>query len=164
MTVGGVGFGEHSSCDWKELIARLSEWAGEVRYETEIPDFWAELGKVPQVLATAHTAEASNALFTPVEQAEISTRVDHVKNVVQRENPELTAEQMTAIEQTLDEVKEATTRVGRKDWAMLANGALLSLIVNDVVPAHVVQSVFNMLITGIGHLFGIGGIPPVITP
>jgi hypothetical protein len=45
---------------------------------------------------------------------------------------------------------------------MLANGALLSLIVNDVVPAHVVQSVFSILITGIGHLFGIGGPPPVI--
>lgn len=53
--------------------------------------------------------------------------------------------------------------MGRKDWVMMANGALLSLIVNDVVPAHVVQSVFNMLITGIGHIFGIGGPSPVIS-
>jgi hypothetical protein len=51
---------------------------------------------------------------------------------------------MSAIEQTLDEVKEASTRVGGKDWMMLANGALLSLIVNDVIPAHVVQSVLAL--------------------
>jgi hypothetical protein len=46
---------------------------------------------------------------------------------------------------------------------MLANGALLSLIVNDLVPPHVVRSVFNMLITGIGHLFGLGGPPPMVS-
>ena len=60
-------------------------------------------------------------------------------------------EQMAAIEQTLDEVKEATTRVGRKDWVMLANGALIGLVASDLVPPDVVQVIFHM-INEIGHL------------
>jgi hypothetical protein len=47
---------------------------------------------------------------------------------------------------------------------MPANGALLGLIVNDIVPAHVVQSVFNMLITAIGHLFGRHAAPLQVVP
>lgn len=148
---------------WDELLDQLTEWALEARYVTETADFWEELRRAPEILAAAQSADASNEPFTADEQAEISTRIDQVKDVVRRENPELTAEQISAVEETLEEVKEASTRVGRKDWVMLTNGALLSLIVNDLVPTHVLQSVFNMLITGIGHLFGIGGPPPVIS-
>jgi hypothetical protein len=165
MRVGPPGRQDPSSYErasWIGVIGNLARWASEVAYEA-MPDLWKELRKVPRVLGAAQTADASNAPFTPDERAEISTRIDQVKDAVERENPELTVEQLSTIEQTLDEVKEGSTRVGRKDWVMLANGALLSLIVNDLVPSHVVQSVFSMLITGIGHLFGVGGPPPVIT-
>jgi len=149
---------------WSELRAQFGSWADEIREVSETPDLWAELKHAPKILTAVQQREISNALFTPAEQAEISARLDHANDAVRRENPDLTGEQLAAIQQTMDEIKEASTRVGRKDWAMLANGALLGLIVNDVVPAHVVQSLFSMLITGIGHLFGIGGRPPVIGP
>jgi hypothetical protein len=154
---------ENRTREWGDVLDQLEYWAGEVHYVTETPDFWAELQQVPEILAAAQSDDASNAPFAPDEQAEISTRIDQVKGVVRREHPELMAEQLAAIEQGLDVVKEATTRVGRKDWVTLANGALLSLVVNDLVPPHVVQGVFNMLITGIGHLFGIGGPPTMIS-
>jgi hypothetical protein len=115
------------------------------------------------ILAAAQSADGGNAPFTPDERAEISIGVDQVKDTVRQENPELTAEQMATIEQALDEIKEATTRVGRKDLAMMINGAMFGLIVNGLVPPQVVQSIFHMLTTGIGHLFGIGG-PPIIGP
>lgn len=152
-----------SAAEWNRLMANLADWAREVAYEVQTADFWTELGRLPAVLPASQVVDLGNAPFTPGEQAEVSRRVDQVKDVIRRENPELTAEQTSAIEQTLDEVKEATTRVGRKDWLMMANGALLSLIVNELVPPHVVQGVFHLLISGIGHLFGIGGPPPVIS-
>jgi hypothetical protein len=115
-----------------------------------------------EILAAAQSADGSNAPFTPDERAEISTGVDQVKDTVRRDNPGLTTKQMEAIEQALDYIKEATTRVGPKDWVNLANGALIGLVANDLVPPHVVQSIFHM-ITGISHLLGIGG-PPMIGP
>ena len=47
---------------------------------------------------------------------------------------------------------------------MVANGTLLSLIANDVVPASVIHGIFNVLIAGLGHIFGVGGPPPIIAP
>jgi hypothetical protein len=67
------------------------------------------------------------------------------------------------VERGLDELREASTRVGRKDWLTMLNGAMFSLTVNDLVPQHVVQGAFQMLISGVGHIFGVGGPPPVIT-
>jgi hypothetical protein len=164
MSVGSADFGRRSACDWQELMGSLVGWAKEIRYETETPDLWAELQQVPEILAAAQSAEQTNTPFTPDQQADVSRRIDQVKDIVRRENPELTAEQRSAIEETLNEIKEATTRVGRKDWVMLANGALLGLIVNDLVPPHVVQGMFSLLITGIGHIFGFGGPPPILGP
>jgi hypothetical protein len=147
---------------WSELQAHVGAWAAEIREVSETPDLWAELRNAPKILAGGRQQGASNTPFTSAELAEISTRLDQANDVVRRENPDLTGKQLAAIQQTLAEVKEAATRVGRKDWVMMANGALLSLIVNDVVPAHVVQGVFSVLLTGIGHIFGIGVPPPAI--
>jgi hypothetical protein len=116
----------------------------------------------PAVIASARGPEASNTQFTAAEQAEISARVDQVMGVV-REDQELSPDQLTAIERGLDELREASTRVGRKDWLTMVNGAMFSLIVNDLVPQHVVQGAFHLLISGVGHIFGVGGPPPVIT-
>jgi hypothetical protein len=163
LIIGGVQLDKFGHSRWSDVIHWVKSWACDVACETSGPNLWAVLRRVPEIMTAVQAADATNAPFTPDEQAEISTRIDQAKDAVPRENPGLAAEQKLAIEQTLDEVKEATTRVGRRDWVMLANGALLSLIVNNVVPPHVVQSVFNMLITGIGHLFGIGGPPPMIS-
>ena len=96
------------------MLEQLGHWAEEVRYVAETPDFWTELQQVPEILAASQAADASNAPFTPDEQAEISARIDQAKDAVRQENPELNGEQLAAIEQGLDEVKEASTRVGRK--------------------------------------------------
>ena len=80
------------------------------------------------------------------------------------ERADLTVKQMAAIEQALDEIREASSRLRPKDWVMVANGTLLSLIANDVVPASVIHGIFNVLIAGLGHIFGVGGPPPIIAP
>jgi hypothetical protein len=146
---------------WNSVLAELDEWASEVKYVNEHADLWAELEATPRVLAAAQAADASNAPFTADEQAEIFKRIDEITEAAQ-EKFALTDEQSAAVNETLHEVKEAVTRVGRKDWIMLANGALLSLILNDLVPAQAVRGIISMLVTGIGHIFGIGGLPPVI--
>jgi hypothetical protein len=163
MIVGDADWRFRDSVDWTVALEGLGPWLTEVEYEASTPDLWAELQRVPEILAAAQSDDASNAPFTADEQAEISARIDQVKGVVRRENPELTAGQLAAIEQGLDEVKKASTRVGRKDWVVMVNGTLLGLVANGLVPAHVVQAVFNVLITAIGHIFGIGGPPPMIS-
>jgi hypothetical protein len=163
LIVGGADFYQCMMVEWNTLMDYLEDWTNEVGYEINTPDLWAELRQVPKILKAAQSADASNEPFTLDERAVVWRLLDQARYAILREHHELTAEQGSAFEETLDEVKEAVTRVGRKDWVMLANGALLSLVVNDLVPPHVVQSAFNMLITGIAHIFGVGSPPPVIS-
>ena len=49
-------------------------------------------------------------------------------------------------------------------WRYPAVGASVAgRLVNGLVPAHVVSLIFNVLITGIGHIFGIGAPPTMIS-
>jgi hypothetical protein len=130
MTIGSVARGRLSSCTWDQLLDGLAEWAQEVRYEAETPDLWAELKQVPAVLASAQGEDASNAPFSSDEQAEISNRLDAVKQLV-REQFELTDDELAAVDQKLDELKEASKRLGRKDWATIIIGGMVSIDRHD---------------------------------
>jgi hypothetical protein len=112
MRVGDTSQGRSPEGQWDTLMAALDTWAREVAYEIDTPDLWTELQQMPQILTAVQSADGSNQPFTADEQAEIWSRIDQAKDAVRRENPELTAGQISAFEKVLDEVKEATTRVG----------------------------------------------------
>ncbi|HEY1919321.1 MAG TPA: hypothetical protein VGH27_27440 [Streptosporangiaceae bacterium] len=153
---------ESVGAHWDNVLQHIAQWAEGVVYVAETPDLWAELQQVPEVLAAAQTAEASNTPFTATELTEISGRLDEIKSLV-RERFDLTSEQLYAIDQRLDEVKEASGRLGRKDWLMVFYGSLVSVFVTDAVPPSVIQTILSVVVHGIAHLFGIGGPPPIIT-
>jgi len=115
MTVGDADQGIQPECKWGEIFSIIATWAREVRYETDTQGLWAELQEVPDVLAAAQAAEASNAPFTPDEQAEITRRLDEIKQLV-RETFELTDDQLAAIDQRLDDAGEAAKHTDRKTW------------------------------------------------
>jgi hypothetical protein len=142
-------------------LRHIAQWAEEVLYVTETPDLWADLRQLPEVLAAAQAAGASNSPFTATELAEISNKLDEIKSLV-REKFELTGEQLSVIDTRLDEVKEASERLGRKDWLMLFYGGLISTFLTNAVPPSVIQTVLSVVVNGIAHLFGFGGPPPMI--
>jgi hypothetical protein len=162
MTVGDTYQGRSSEGEWDTLMAALDTWAREVAYESDTPDLWTELQQVPEILATAQAGGASNKPFAPDEQAEISRRLDEIKNLV-REKFDLTDEQLAAIDQRLDDAEEASKRLGRKDWLMMFYGGLVSTFITDAVPPTVIQTVLSTVIHGIAYIFGIGGPPPIIS-
>jgi hypothetical protein len=162
MTVGDADQPAHAQCDWAEILRILAEWAEEVRYETDTPDLWAELQQVSGVLTAAQAAGASNAPFTPGEQADITRRLDEIKQLV-REKFELTDDQLATLDQRLDDAEEAAKHTGRKTWLYTFYGAVMSTVMTDEVPPHVIQTVLTTVVHGVSHLFGIGGPPPIIS-
>lgn len=144
---------------WQQLLEALPAWVGEIEYNLSTPDLWEELRNSRELL----TAETDNTPFTAEEQAAIAARIEEVKAEV-REQYELPAEQLAGVDQNLDDLKEASERVGKKDWRVMLYGAAFGMIVNDAVPPHVVQGIITTVITGLGHLFGLGGVPPALPP
>ena len=84
---------------------------------------------------------------------EIANQLDGIKHQV-REGFQLTFEQLSAVNERLDEAKRASERLGRKDWLLMFYGAIVSTAVTDAVPPGAVQTVLTMVIHGIAHIFG----------
>lgn len=148
--------------EWQNVLAELAEWADEALYVSETPDFWTELKNTSAILEITQTAEASNGLFTTAEQIEIASRLDAIKDLV-REKFELTAEQISLVDDRLDEMKEASERVGRKDWVLMLYGSLVSIFVAGAVPSAVIQAMLTAAAHGVAHIFGFGDPPWMIT-
>jgi hypothetical protein len=107
--------------------------------------------------------DVDNAPFSPDEQAAISLQIDEIKWQA-RQIGELSAEQIAGIDQKLEYLKEASERVGQKDWRIILYGLGLGMIVNDLVPPQVVQTIITMTIHGLVQIFGLGGMPPALPP
>ena len=97
------------------------------------PDMWEELRHVPEIMAAAQAADASNAPFTADEQAEIILQLDQIKLVI-NDRFDLTDRQMAALSQAVDEVKEEVKHQGRRTWLYTFYGAVMSTFMTDEIP------------------------------
>jgi hypothetical protein len=157
----GVAFecaiGNGKSLRWPAILDSVSQWSSEIAAH----DIWAELSAISIPITGSAHRNIPNTPFTVEQQTAIAHRIEDVKTQA-RENPELTAEQISGIEQKLDELVAASKRVGPKDWLVMLYGTAFGLIINDGVPPHVVQGIITGVITGLGHILGVGGPPPVL--
>jgi hypothetical protein len=76
----------------------------------------------------------------------------------------VTTEPFRAVEQAIDELKQSAEKVTRKDWRLLLYGQAMNLFFAYAVPPHVVQTIITTVLTGLGHIFGLGGMPPSLPP
>jgi ElaB/YqjD/DUF883 family membrane-anchored ribosome-binding protein len=140
------------------VIDLATKWAEEISE----PDLWSKVQHDQVFPASGEYEDIRNDPFTPDEQMQIAARLEEVKQQVQKY--ELSVEQTAGIERRLDQLKETSEHIGRKDWITMAYGAAFGMLVNDLVPAKIVQEILAMIIHGVAHLFGIGGPPPPLSP
>jgi hypothetical protein len=141
--------------DFGHLRRIVQAWARAVVNWQGIPDLWT-------VMAGGVLPEANeNNPFSQQERDEIANRLDEIKHYA-GEQFELTAEQMRATEESLDYLKDAAERVGRKDWRVMFYGAFVSLGLEHAVSSGVVETMLRLAVQGLGHIFGAAS-PPMIT-
>jgi hypothetical protein len=140
---------------WSQIPSLAGTWAKKiVELRTEYantPDMWAELSQGKRLLS----GTAENTPFAAPEQTEVSGQIEQVKEFI-KATYELTAAQIAEVEERLDQAEQASHRMGRKDWLLLFNGAVFSLVLSDLVPVQAVQHILLMTLHGLGHLFGVG--------
>jgi hypothetical protein len=112
-------------------------------------------------LAEPLSGESSNTPFTLDEQRQIAAQLKAIKEQL-RDRFELTDEQITRIDEKLDEVVEASKRMGRKDWLVYFMGSITALIITATVTGGIGEHVITMFVTALGHLFTGGSGPPQI--
>jgi hypothetical protein len=153
--------GRQADVAWEKLPQLITPWAREAQFIADNPDIWQQAKQQREVLSAAQQDQMSTLPFTPEERAEIASRLEAIKAEV-REKYELTAEQISGVDQKLDDLREASERVGKKDWLVMVYGAAFGLLVNDAVPVHAVQGIITMAVSGLAHILGLGGVPPAL--
>jgi hypothetical protein len=152
---------------WQSLEILAQAWAEEIgavlalrdKYE-KTPDLWKMLRQGKDFLFSRE--DTDNTPFTDSEQHQISGQLTQVEEYIKATH-QLTAAQLTRLENTIHHVEEASRRIGRKDWILLFNGAVFSLILTDLVTPQTAQHVLLITVHALGQLFG-HGMPPLPPP
>lgn len=144
-------------------IVKLPEWLREIKATVGVPDYWAEMKRSRASIAIIQSGNFPNTPFTLDEQTQIVAQLREVKKQVEQLYG-LSSEQMTQVNEKLDEVAEVSKHLGRKDWVVIFAGTIFNLVVADTVTPGVAQHIFIMTLQVLVHLFTGGSIPPQIPP
>ena len=140
----------------------ITEWLDEIRETVGVPDFWDELKRGRQLVAEIQQ-ESGNSPFTDYERRQIVAQLQAIKAQV-GEQFELTSEQIAQVNERLDEVAEASERMGRKDWLIYFLGTITALIIAATITSGMGDHIFTTVIQGIAHMFIGGTEPPPLPP
>jgi len=95
----------------------------------------------------------ANNPFTSSEVARIRKSLEPVHDAV-RQRKDLTPEQVDYVSRKLDEIVDAASRVGRRDWINLAVGTLTNVVVGAAVGSNAAKFLFQSVGQALGWLLG----------
>ena len=142
---------ERAGLSQYRLMEQVGFWLGQLKLDIETPDLWAQLQRERALLAAVSDEAIENTPFTSAEREEISRQLQELKDDLSRAHS-LSAEQMRLLDERLAYLVDATDRVGRKDWFLMAAGAMLSYVLAAALPPDAATHVLGMLLTSIGHI------------
>jgi len=98
------------------------------------------------------TSDPNNAPFTQQELEKIALSIDQVKIEIGAQS-EILPEQIALIHKKLDEIKDASTRLGRKDWINYSAGAITSTCASAAFAPDVTMKIYSALNSAFSWLF-----------
>jgi hypothetical protein len=137
---------------WDPLISRIRLWFQLVKNDLDTPDLWAELQRETRLLGADPSVVTENTLFTGDEQKEIARRLEQAAKYM-RETHSLSMAQMRALDEKLDYVIEASTRLGRKDWLNIFIATILGYVFIAALPPESARTIFTTFLRSIGILY-----------
>jgi hypothetical protein len=126
----------HHPAYWDGIVEHFHRWLDAVKAEVESPNLWAELAA--RHLTGAVPATSNNSPFSQKEQRHLQEQIDRILAAVQ-----LDQDQLTVVSADLDYLKEAASRSGRRDWALLVVGTLGSWALGSVLPPDKVGEIWT---------------------
>jgi hypothetical protein len=137
---------------WETLMPRISAWLEKVKRDLDTPDLWAELRRETQLLGADLSVVTKNTPFTADEQKEIARRLEEAAKHL-REAHLLSMAQMQALDEKIDYLIKASSRLGRKDWLIMFMGVIFSFIFSAALASESARTIFTTFLRGIGLLY-----------
>jgi hypothetical protein len=113
-----------------------------VRKEVDAPDLWASVvGE--HALSDAASSTSDNRLFTLSERSLIAAQLEELESNVLA-GQQFQAKQAEFIEGQFAYLKDASERLGRKDWLNIALGTLVTIIVSAAFAPDQAKALLGM--------------------
>lgn len=97
-------------------------------------------------------SSGENSEFTPDEKAKIVESLEKVKEEIAA-NERLSAEQVEFLAKKIDDIREASDRLGRKDWINYVVGVVSSAAVSLALTPEATKAVFTLFDSSFTWLF-----------
>jgi hypothetical protein len=96
--------------------------------------------------------DVSNSAFSDGERARISDSIENLKEDLKR-SESFEAEKLDLVFRTLDEIRSASERLGRKDWINYVAGTLTTVCISAAFAPEQAQKIFQALNSAFLWLF-----------
>ncbi|MGC2373130.1 MAG: hypothetical protein WA484_04565 [Solirubrobacteraceae bacterium] len=151
---------ERTGLSQYRLTQQVQFWLAHLKLDIDTPDLWAQLQGEAELLGAVFDEATENTPLTSAEQEEITGQLRELRDYVSR-TYSLSEAQTRLLEEKLDYLAAATSRVGRKDWLLMAAGLMLSYVLGAALPPEAARDILGTLLTSIGHILGGGplGLP-----
>ena len=125
--------------NWYIVTKLFSSWLEYVKRETELPDLWSGL----QDSQFLQKQPSDNLDFTPEELIKVRESLEDIKAHVLK-TYEMTATQRQIVESRFDDMEEAASRMGRKDWLNLVIGNLMGVASTLALTGNDTKDLFGL--------------------
>lgn len=142
-----------SHTKWSEVIHWFNLWLVHILRETQVPDLWDGLEGDNQLLQGFAEQSSDNLPFTQAELSNVRSALEEIKTYVIK-TKELTETQKKIVEARFDDMEEAASRMGRKDWLNLVIGNLLGIAFSLALNGDSTRDLFGFAALVIKRVLG----------
>jgi len=136
---------------WEEVLQEALSWLHRVR-EDEGPSLWELAEQDRKLLTSAEEAGLENTPFSPEEQRRLGATLDEVLKEV-RSQGALQAEQIKLFGAFIEEAKEASKRLPRRDWVFWLYGGIFNLVIQAAFAPTQAQHLWQLAGQAIHWIF-----------
>lgn len=101
-------------------------WLHRLRQEVDAPDLWAVAAAEQEIIEAGASDKLNNKGFSRAEKRVISTRLTELKSLILESQP-LDQQRADFVDEQLRYLRDASDRLGRKDWINIAISTLLNI-------------------------------------
>ncbi len=114
--------------EWEKALLYFKSWISVLETEISSPDLWAEIRRESALLAAPGEVEESNERFDDTERSDVHMRIDEVLNYLTSIKSGDESFHRYA-RNRLEYLKDASNRLGRKDFKAILVGTLCGLAI-----------------------------------
>jgi hypothetical protein len=134
---------EHHPGGWREQMHYVRGWLNNLKREVDTPDLWAAIGNEKALVRAAVEENTSQSPFTSAERDKLAEGLKELKAYMQA-TYQLTSDQISYISDRFDYLEEASGRLNRKDWLMLAIGVITNIVIGAALAPSAARDLFRL--------------------